>query len=561
GLASPRGGNIFSDLYLLDLKTGRTRRLTKSLRASDPSWSPDGRRIAFIRNAPPNYHLYVMPADGGRPEPLWRAEGLAQAYTPAWSPRGDRIAFARFKPGDGQRILLIRPDGAEEAPLHAGPPLGEEMDPAWSPDGRYVFFAADPAGVFNIYACDAENGSLWQVTNVLTGAYAPAVSPDGRTLAYTGYSPAGYDQYTLPLDPAAWRPYVPGPRMTEEGEKPAGLPTSYFHSAEAATDAPAEPYSPWRTLAPGFGLASVSIDASGDYELELYLDGSDILETTHYAVLLGGSSLGFDCRAQVDLRLRSLTLTLLGGQENEDHAFGVDPAGFILNRLYYQVFLEGGAAGLLSPGDGFSWAATAYLVREREIHADYQTAPESLVGAEAAAQYGRTAVYGGPVDLAEGFVLGYRIGAEERLGSGSRVNWQSAWGSIFLPVADQCRLELTGAVKENSAGAATVDFGMEGLALLQGSLVGEARTELEYPLIVAERGGEVSPWYLHGVNGLAILAAGQSLDPAARTMYGAGLGLKFRLQMGYLMPLDLSVLYLRTDDYDSYWTLGMEMPY
>ena len=303
GLASPRGENLFSDLFTFDLRQGRTTRLSRGLRASDPSWSPDGRRIAFIKNTPPNFSLYRMAADGGEIAAVWRAEGLEQAFTPAWS--GNHIAFARYRPADGLRLYLIRPDGTGLNTLHEGPALGEEMDPAWSPDGRYLFFAADPSGVFNIFAFDLETRSIWQVTNVLTGAFAPAISPDGNYLAYTGYTPAGYDQYIMPLNRSSWRPYVPAPRVTEAAPSPsATASTPYFVAHPPPDDAAAKPYSPWETLAPSLGYVTASVSTTGDYDLQLTLQGSDVLETVAYTVYLESNAFGLGYEAQLNLRLR-----------------------------------------------------------------------------------------------------------------------------------------------------------------------------------------------------------------------------------------------------------------
>lgn len=97
GLAFIRGGNQWlpGNLYVQPPR-GSVRRLTKA-GAADPSWSPDGRRLAFTRRCPPLRFLisddacvYVMPAGGGKPRLLAR-----RANDPVWSPDGSRIAFFR----------------------------------------------------------------------------------------------------------------------------------------------------------------------------------------------------------------------------------------------------------------------------------------------------------------------------------------------------------------------------------------------------------------------------------------------------------------------------------
>ncbi len=111
-------------------------------------------------------------------------------------------------------------------------------DPSFSADGRWLYFHSDRTGIMNVYAYELASGRLKQVTNVLTGAYSPDPSPDGKTLAYVGYNSRGYDLYAMQLDEDRWLdapPYVddhpPAPRVQARRWTP-------------------EPYNPWRTLLP-----------------------------------------------------------------------------------------------------------------------------------------------------------------------------------------------------------------------------------------------------------------------------------------------------------------------
>jgi len=97
---------------------------------SSPTWSPDGRKIAFIFGAPLDYELRVINADGSGRRTL--AQG---ADHPVWSPDGQKIAFL------GSRgIAVVNVDGSGRRLLSA-----ERSDhwPVWSPDGRRIAFARD----------------------------------------------------------------------------------------------------------------------------------------------------------------------------------------------------------------------------------------------------------------------------------------------------------------------------------------------------------------------------------------------------------------------------------
>ena len=84
-----------------------------------------------------------------------------------------------------------------------------DMDPRFTPDGRFVVFASDRTGIANIFAYELATKRLFQVTNVLSGAYQPAISPDGRRLVFTGFTSDGFDLWTMPFDPATFQPAQP----------------------------------------------------------------------------------------------------------------------------------------------------------------------------------------------------------------------------------------------------------------------------------------------------------------------------------------------------------------
>src|SRR5690606_32918865 len=99
--------------------------------------------------------------------------------------------------------------------------FGVNAAPVWSPDGRWILFGSDRSGIPNLYAVDAAaairsaaNGGApapgpRQVTNVLTGAFQPDVSPDGRWIAFAAYHHDGFRIERMPFDTAAWRTPAP----------------------------------------------------------------------------------------------------------------------------------------------------------------------------------------------------------------------------------------------------------------------------------------------------------------------------------------------------------------
>jgi Tol biopolymer transport system component len=178
--ASKRSGSF--DIYVMNADGTGTRPLTSS-RVDDarPTWSPDGSRIAFERGTPAE--IYVMNADGSDAHAVTRDP--AADNQPAWSPDGRWIAFVRRVAGAEQRELwLMRPDGTGRRTLTSL--NGASFSPAWSPDSSRIAFAANRGGqFFDIYIIGVDGKGLRRLTRTGHDAFEPAWSPDGRTIAFS----------------------------------------------------------------------------------------------------------------------------------------------------------------------------------------------------------------------------------------------------------------------------------------------------------------------------------------------------------------------------------------
>jgi TolB protein len=185
-----------SDIMLVDWDGKRTSRVTElSSIVVSPTWSPEGRRIAFM-----SYHTGVPTLVGVdlKESNLWtlsREEGLNSA--PAWSPRGDRIAFTLSKDGNAE-IYTARPTGQDLRRITVN--QGIDTAPCWSPTGRNIAFTSDRSGRPQVYVMDHDGANVRRIT--LWGAWndSPDWSPRGDRIVYAGYTKTGFDLFVVRPD-------------------------------------------------------------------------------------------------------------------------------------------------------------------------------------------------------------------------------------------------------------------------------------------------------------------------------------------------------------------------
>jgi Tol biopolymer transport system component len=174
--AADRRGNV--DIELLDLPSGRLRRLTTSPDADlSPTWAPDGRRLAFRSDRDGNDEVYAMDADGSGQHNLTR--NRAADYSPAWSPDGKQLAFATGRADStGSDVWLMGADGSHPRPLVRQHGIDEY--PVWSPNGTRLAFGCTlgkilPSGVgdFELCVVYVDGSGLRRITD------APGISAAG----------------------------------------------------------------------------------------------------------------------------------------------------------------------------------------------------------------------------------------------------------------------------------------------------------------------------------------------------------------------------------------------
>jgi TolB protein len=164
------------DIFTSPLAGGDARRLSVGHGSDNvqPTFSPDGRRIAFTSGRAGHPEIYTMDSDGTTVDLLTPLGFGENAYrsSPDWSPDGRSVAFQSRIAGTFQ-VLTI---GLRDRGLKQLTSDGSNEDPSWSPDGRHLVFVSNRGGVKQLWVLDAETGRTRQLTRG-TAVRNPAWSP------------------------------------------------------------------------------------------------------------------------------------------------------------------------------------------------------------------------------------------------------------------------------------------------------------------------------------------------------------------------------------------------
>lgn len=163
--------------------------------AGDAGAAAGGHRIVFARYtaAAPTEDLYAISPSGGTPVPVPLTHTpTVSDVMPSWSPDGKRVAFVRYGSGgaiDG--IWTMKTTGGD---LKAVPGTKGASDPAWSPDGKRIAYAKPVGTQRELYVADIDGTPATRLTHTAADDLHPTWSPDGKYLAFSRADAAGHSR-------------------------------------------------------------------------------------------------------------------------------------------------------------------------------------------------------------------------------------------------------------------------------------------------------------------------------------------------------------------------------
>ncbi len=171
-----------------------------------PTWSPDGKTVAFISNLSGRNNIWLVPSEGGWPTQLTVSD--QRQSSPTWSPDGKWIAYMSDYDGDEQwDIFFVSPKTGQVVNVTNTREIAEES-PAWSPDGRYLAYTVKPK-TSSVFEIDVYDTVLRDVKHLTSGTakdrmnVAPIWSADGQFIFYTQEQSKGTDSNIFVVDVAS----------------------------------------------------------------------------------------------------------------------------------------------------------------------------------------------------------------------------------------------------------------------------------------------------------------------------------------------------------------------
>lgn len=184
--------DLLGDLYTLPIAGGTATRLTSGLAYDlQPRWSPDGKRVVFVSDRSGGDNVWIISRDGK--DTLQVTKGNHSLYvSPEWTPDGKYIVASKSGGFGASKLWLYNVEGGSGVQLISEPRARKTIGAAFGPDARYIWYAERQGDwqynallpQYQLAQYDRETGTQTVMSSRYGSAFRPALSPDGKWLAY-----------------------------------------------------------------------------------------------------------------------------------------------------------------------------------------------------------------------------------------------------------------------------------------------------------------------------------------------------------------------------------------
>jgi len=186
-----------NEIFTMNPDGSNLTNITNSPMVGDdqPSWSPDGNKIAFVNFSGGNFDIYTMNVDGSDQTRLTTYSGNDEI--PSWSPDGTKIIFNSNRTGGGD-VYVMNSDGTYQTRLTTD--LNSDAAAKFSPDGTKIVFESNRDGDYEIYMMNSDGTNQTKLTNNTVFDGIPVFSPDGTKIAFHSGRNGGFDIFVMNSD-------------------------------------------------------------------------------------------------------------------------------------------------------------------------------------------------------------------------------------------------------------------------------------------------------------------------------------------------------------------------
>ncbi len=564
-----------SDLYIFDLKTKKSKKLTKKLRAREPSVSPDDQRIIYIQLTGGQTSLAIYDLANSESNVLLTSDFDETFSHPIfWSQ--DEVIFAhRQKTG----LEVLKHFQISTRTLRT---LFPDFSPSRFPTRfqNKIYFVSGKNNVFNIYVANNFDSQPHAVSHLIGGALSFAVDPRSQDLVASVMTEQGpqvqsLSQTQLPKDlPKIEKVFQP------KGEPPIQTP-------ELTLDA--RPYSSWSYLIPRYWIPWIGTSTAHNGIIWQATTGAhDPLQKHNYSLTASYDSYLRRSSAILNYLNNTMESSVLFNSSYRN-SFLIRPEDLITTQTYGLSLLPdlfALNANLISQIGAFYEETEAFETRYR------------LLGGQFLIGYSDSNMTLAQIvpDEGKNLVLGVRQSRDENQGIDLTqfIFYGNYFESRFLPRFNGLRLRTFGLVTTSVASSfygkvsqsypgTAQDFLMRGYRTGQflGRTILNASLEYQFPIADIHRGSGTDPFFLRRFHGAVIAdhgrVDGSAYNETLKAYEGVNTGKSFNnvgaeirtdLTLGYILPLQLVLGYYQPLEQDytkdtSVWSLqvrGMGLP-